>query len=146
MHKTLQRQIIKYLGSLDIVSKDPKLVNLFNIISLTYQNYDEDKKLIEHSLELSSKELNEKNKILQEQLKNVESQKTNLERLNKFMVDRELKMIDLKKEIERFKTQQPTPQVSPPKTPDTNQQQDTNPSQQPHTSIVPNKIDGITVA
>lgn len=53
-HKTLQRQISKFVGE-----------NLLQAISQTYQHYDEDRALIERSLELSSKELEELNKKLQ---------------------------------------------------------------------------------
>ncbi len=52
-HKTLQRQISKFVGE-----------DLFLAISETYQHYDEDRALIERSMELSSKELEELNNQL----------------------------------------------------------------------------------
>ncbi len=53
-HKTLQRQISKFSGE-----------ELLRVISETYQHFDEDRALLERSLELSSRELEELNIQLQ---------------------------------------------------------------------------------
>ena len=61
MHSILKRQLRKYLGS----EKAPeKYTELFKAISMTYEGFDKDRDLIERSLEISSKELTEKNERL----------------------------------------------------------------------------------
>jgi|SRR3989344_5080378 len=96
MHKTLERQLKKHFGSLDRIPKD--LQSLFETISRTYTSADEDRELVTRSLELSSQELFEINARLL-------GEKEELERLNGIMVGRELKMVELKKEIERLRQQ-----------------------------------------
>lgn len=54
-HKILQRQVAKYLGGAE--SLPPSLQSFLEMISQSYQNFDEDRTLIERSLEISSKEL-----------------------------------------------------------------------------------------
>jgi PAS domain S-box-containing protein len=54
MHKTLDRQLKKYFGSLDTPPKEWE--KFLSIISDTYAQYDDDRSLIERSLEISSKE------------------------------------------------------------------------------------------
>lgn len=61
-HKTLQRQIGKFLGDPNNIPAN--LEGLFQAINQTYQHFDQDRSLIERSLELSSKELEELNKQL----------------------------------------------------------------------------------
>lgn len=104
--------------------------NLLILVSDTYRHFDEDRALTERSLELSSKELSEKNKKLEEDLEELKrskghieeleeaqarerTQRNQVERLNKFMIDRELKMVELKKRIAELESnlpQQATPQ------------------------------------
>src|SRR3989338_7483307 len=65
MHKVLERQIKKFVGDGAI----PKnLAKLFDEISKTYEHFDEDRVLVERSLEISSKELNELNGKLKQEL------------------------------------------------------------------------------
>ena len=63
LHKTLQRQLIKAFGSQQRIPKD--LYSLFQTISDTYFHADEDRDLIERSLEISSRELENLNRKLQ---------------------------------------------------------------------------------
>lgn len=62
-HKTLQRQINKFFGNLNNVPAN--LEGIFQAISTTYEHFDQDRSLMDRSLELSSKELEELNKQLQ---------------------------------------------------------------------------------
>ncbi|MBI2315002.1 PAS domain-containing protein [Candidatus Daviesbacteria bacterium] len=62
-HKILERQISKFSGG-----------ELFQAISTTYTHSDEDRALLERSLELSSKELEEVNKQLQSERDQIEIQ------------------------------------------------------------------------
>lgn len=64
MHKTLERQIQRYLSITDTTS--PHLGKFLNAINAAYLGFDEDRKLMSRSLELSSKEFVEINEKLQE--------------------------------------------------------------------------------
>ncbi|MDM8568341.1 ATP-binding protein [Thiotrichales bacterium HSG1] len=77
-HKLLQRQIKKFLRKEPEVS--PAIEKLFESISDSYEHYDKDRALLEHSLELSSKELyiankNTKNALQQTKVQLVQSEK-----------------------------------------------------------------------
>jgi PAS domain S-box-containing protein len=56
-HKTLLRQIIKTIGSVEAIS--PEYANLLKVINDTYINFDDDRLLIDRSIEISSRELSE---------------------------------------------------------------------------------------
>lgn len=71
-HKALQRQVIKIFG--DVNNIPPNLDNLLQVVSDTYQHFDEDRVLMERSLEISSKELEEYNKKLQSEQEIIEAQ------------------------------------------------------------------------
>lgn len=61
----LRRQLRKHFGSLDQVPAD--LQPLLRAVSESYDHYEEDRKLSDRSMEISSKELYEKNVLLQRQ-------------------------------------------------------------------------------
>src|SRR3989344_5599004 len=65
MHKTLKRQVEKLFGNVETLPKE--LEKLFSAISEVYEHFDEDRTLIERSLELSSRELEEINGRLKKQ-------------------------------------------------------------------------------
>ena len=96
-HKTLERQIKKFLG--EQVSLSPELMGLLQAVSDTYVHSDEDRALIERSLELSSKELSQNYKTLEEKGMLLKERVDELERLNRSMIGRELKMVELKARI-----------------------------------------------
>ena len=103
MNKTLERQIKKIFGNIESVP--PNLYPFLKVVSDTYDSAEEDRKLIERSLEISSKELGGLNEKLRAES---DAQKKNIDelaRMNKLMVDRELKMIELKKENQALKSQ-----------------------------------------
>ena len=67
MHTTLQRQLKKFFGDEQHVPQDlTAWENFLQAIDTTYGGYEQDRTLIEHSLDVSSKELNEQNQKLQE--------------------------------------------------------------------------------
>lgn len=65
-HKTLLRQITKYIGGVDTIN--PKYTDLFKAINDTYLNFDEDRLLMDRSIEISSRELSEYISILKSTL------------------------------------------------------------------------------
>lgn len=66
MHTTLKRLIKKYLG--EKYEPSPELKNLFDAVSSNYEQFEQDRALIERSLEISSSELSEINRKLREYL------------------------------------------------------------------------------
>jgi len=97
MHPLLQRQIKKHLGS--DYKPTGEIKNLLEAVSDAYYASDEGRILTERSLEISSKELTEINERLHADVKKQRQDSTEMEKLNKVMVDRELKMVQLKKQI-----------------------------------------------
>jgi len=65
MNKLLERQIKKSFGDINKVS--PFLSNFLQVISETYDGFDQDRGLAERSIELSSRELLDANQILREE-------------------------------------------------------------------------------
>ena len=96
MNKVLERQIKKIFGGIENLPQE--LYPFLKTVSDHYDHVEEDRLLIERSLELSSKELNELNKKLKEESIIMKTNLVELDRINKFMVNRELKMIELKNE------------------------------------------------
>ena len=70
MHRALERQIKRYLGEKTKISS--KWESLLEAMSQTYVHFDEDRNLLDHSLELSSKEFIELNKKLASEKEAVE--------------------------------------------------------------------------
>jgi len=69
-NKLLERQIKRYLKTMDISSQEFK--DLLSAISQAYYHNEDDRQLVERALELSSAELSESNKSLQEANKIIE--------------------------------------------------------------------------
>jgi two-component system, NtrC family, sensor kinase len=66
VNSILIRQISRTVGG--ATTLPPKVIDLLNLVSQTYDNFDEDRTLTQRSLEISSRELSEKNKQLKEEL------------------------------------------------------------------------------
>jgi hypothetical protein len=95
-HRTLERQIKKFIGAQPI----PKsLLPFLRAISDTYAHADEDQKLLERSIDISSREMSESNTQLRQEKKYLEDRTAQLEITNNVMVGREMKMIELKKTV-----------------------------------------------
>ncbi|MDP3697654.1 MAG: ATP-binding protein [Candidatus Taylorbacteria bacterium] len=61
MHRALERQIKRYIGNLSV---PPELSDFLEAVSQTYAHFDEDRTLLDRSLELSSKEFTGLNRRL----------------------------------------------------------------------------------
>jgi signal transduction histidine kinase len=64
-HKLLARQIKKMLGESEL--DNPKIVEFLNVINDTYQEFEEERSLIERSMELSSQELTDSLETMRQQ-------------------------------------------------------------------------------
>lgn len=108
MHPTLERQIKKVFG--DQYIPDSQLEQFFKIVDRTYCGYDDGNKLLERSLDISSAELSEINtklikekdaveKLVEERTEELQAKIKDLEMLQSLAVSRELKMVELKNQI-----------------------------------------------
>lgn len=77
MNKILERQLKRVFGSLEKVPSG--LEPLLQLVSNTYDGADEDRRLIERSLEISSKELGDLNKQAFKLLKDLDEEKKKVE-------------------------------------------------------------------
>jgi hypothetical protein len=105
MNKTLERQLKKIFGGLDKVPAG--LEEFLKLVSASYDHAEEDRLMIERSLEISSRELGTLNQQTRDESEKLKVSNNELERMNKLMIDRELKMIELKKEIAALKARLP---------------------------------------
>lgn len=78
MHHLLERQYKKVFKDQKINSKEVE--ELLSIISTTYENNDDDRKLLEHSFAVSSKEFSELNARVLKLLKDLEAEKESVEK------------------------------------------------------------------
>ena len=74
MHRLLVRQLkkLKSNGN-EINESDPKWQTFINDIDLAYKAFDEDRKIVEHSMNLSSEELLDANREMRKQNKEIEA-------------------------------------------------------------------------
>lgn len=70
MHRILERQLRHIFGSVN--GRPHGLDDLLKVISDTYEHFDEDRALLDRSLELSSKEYFDNNKYIEEAKGNIE--------------------------------------------------------------------------
>lgn len=100
MHKVLARQLRRFLGEHPVIT--PEWQAFLAAVSQSYESNDEDRTLLERSLEISSKELSDINEHLKQEIEVVKSsraQNEELEKMNRFMIGRELRMSELKQII-----------------------------------------------
>jgi len=64
MHFLLSRQIHKIFGTYDIKTLDPRVLKLIELVDSAYKSADEDRQLVEHSLDISSRELESNNALV----------------------------------------------------------------------------------
>lgn len=102
MHKILLRQLRRYLQIEDENLVPEHLRDFVVAISAAYDHFDEDRQLLERSIDISSNELQQINEKLKQEIATVKSSKAEnreLEQMNKLMVGRELRMVELKNEL-----------------------------------------------
>ncbi|PZO37422.1 MAG: sensor histidine kinase [Pseudanabaena frigida] len=96
MHRLLQRQIKKHFGNLETLP--PEWQSFLTDIDTAYCQFDDDRRMIERSLALSSEELLQANNQLQNLLKTVEGQVAErTTELTKANIELEETLINLKK-------------------------------------------------
>ncbi len=95
LHPTLIRQLKK--TGVDFESLPENSKELLIRVNDTYVHAEESRILAERSLDLSSRELEARAKEL--------DRTKEIERINGFMVNREIKMVELKEEINRLRTE-----------------------------------------
>lgn len=93
MHKLLDRQLKRYFGETEKVPVD--FDRLLKAIDEAYQHFDEDRAMIERSLELSSGELNALNRRLEGEIAKQAKRAEELERQNVLLADAKRAMLNL---------------------------------------------------
>lgn len=93
MHKLLSRQLKRYFGETEKVPVD--FERFLTAIDEAYQHFDEDRAMIERSLELSSSELNGLNQRLEEEVEKQADRSKELERQNASLNDAKRAMLNL---------------------------------------------------
>ena len=97
MHKILQRQIERYLGQPDDL---PDTYQKFiEAVDRTYVGFEKEYTLLNRALDISSRELKELNTTIRLKAEDAQAHAEEVERFNQFMVDREVKMTELKRKI-----------------------------------------------
>ena len=105
MNKLLESQLIKVFGSMAQVP--PGLDVFLKLVSEAYDRAEEDRHTIEHTMKLSSKELAELSAKTHVDSQKLQEALIETERINKLMIDRELKMIELKEQLARLQGELP---------------------------------------
>jgi len=96
MHRVLERQVVRSLGALPRADTPQEWLALLQVVSDTYTHADDDRRLLERSLELSSKEFAEINKRLRSENEIIEQEvRYRTEELTK--ANAELKELDTRK-------------------------------------------------
>lgn len=103
LHKILTRQINKYLGESYVGTEEMK--KLLQAVSDTYTHFDEDRLFTDRSLDMSSRELMEINEKLTSYNAELKLKTDESERFNGFMVNRELQMVKLKKQVKALENE-----------------------------------------
>ena len=103
MHKVLERQIKKVFGGLENI---PRGLDMFlTVVSDSYDHADADRILLERSIDISSRELSEINREMKREAEKIQMSLSELELKNKLMLDKELEMAELKKEVAALRAQ-----------------------------------------
>ncbi|MBN1994311.1 MAG: GAF domain-containing protein [Anaerolineae bacterium] len=86
MHKLLERQLKRHIGSVDSIPK--KWKSFLEVVNEAYHQTDTDRVLLERSLDLTSEELFEKNQQLQQQVAVEQKRAADLQRTQEILAKR----------------------------------------------------------
>ena len=114
MHSVLERQLKKIFGkNTESILSDAKLSQLLEMVSDTYKHADEDRELLQHSLDIASEEMQKRNEQLRAEIEELNRSKGHVKELEDMRAAMLNIMEDLKEEkknvskqleeIEKFK-------------------------------------------
>ena len=110
MHRALERQIKKYLKDKSLL-ENKDLQSFLNAINITYGNFDEDRQLVDRSLEISSREFRELTNNLSKSKVELEARVDDLEKTRKAVINL-LEDIDIEKKMVEQKVLERTKDLS----------------------------------
>ncbi len=96
MHKLLERQLKRALGDINVANLTSGWRAFLEMVDKTYVHFDEDRALLDHSLDLSSREHGELTRHLQEEIKKKEAHMNETEKLR---VLHEQEIAELKRQL-----------------------------------------------
>lgn len=110
MHRALERQIKKYLKDQSLL-ENKDLQSFLNAINITYGNFDEDRQLVDRSLEISSREFRELTNSLSQSKIDLEVKVNDLEKTRKAVINL-LEDIDIEKKMVEEKVRDRTSELA----------------------------------
>ena len=100
MHSTLDRQMKRFLG-MGINSLPSAWKDFIKAVDATYRHFDEDRQLVDRSIELSSEEFREQQQRLKEENETREKNNSQLKEYEKLIAEQRMTIEKLTAEIRK---------------------------------------------